>query len=111
LKRAVLVVFLFMNIESWALSPEAREFMDITRQLEPVQCEQRRLRRQIALAEIEKTDSKELRRHYSALDRDPKTARLEKRLGELGPRLSKSADAEDLPAINRQRVEAFYRCE
>jgi len=47
----------------------------------------------------------------SALDRDPQTARLEKRLGQLGPRLAKSADAEDLPAINRQRVEAFYRCD
>ena len=29
---------------------------------------------------------------------------------EFGPRLSKSPDPEDLPAINRQRVEAFYRC-
>ena len=93
------------------MSPEAREFMQIAAQLEPVQCEKRRLRRQIALAEIEKADSKELRKRYAALERDPKNARLEKRLGELGPRLSKSSDAEDLPAINRQRGEAFYRCE
>ena len=100
-----------MNSHAWALSPEAREFMQIAAQLEPLQCEKRSLRRQIALAEIEKADSKELRKRYSALERDSKNARLEKRLGELAPRLSKSSDAEDLPAINRQRVEAFYRCE
>ena len=94
-----------------SLSPEAREFMDITSKLEPVQCEKRKLRRQIALAEIEKRDAKDLRQRFSTLDRDPKVARLEKRLGELQPRLSKSGDAEDLPAINRQRVEAFYRCD
>jgi len=29
----------------------------------------------------------------------------------LEPRLLESADPEDLPAIDRQRVEAFYRCE
>ena len=85
--------------------------MSITRQLEPVQCEKQKLRRRIALAEIEKADAKELRRRFSELDRDPRTARLERRLGELGARLSKSSDAEDLPAINRQRVEAFYRCD
>ena len=50
-----------MNSHSWALSPEAQEFMQIT--------------------------------------------------GQLGPRLAKSSDAEDLPAISRQRVEAFYRCD
>jgi len=94
-----------------ALSSEAQEFMRITQELEPVQCEKRKLRRQIALAEIEKRDAKDLRQRFSTLDRDPKVARLEKRLGELQPRLSKSGDAEDLPAINRQRVEAFYRCD
>jgi hypothetical protein len=94
-----------------SLSPDAHEFMDITSKLEPVQCEKRKLRRQIALAEIEKRDAKDLRQRFSALDRDPKVARMEKRLGELQPRLSKSSDPEDLPAINRQRVEAFYRCD
>jgi hypothetical protein len=94
-----------------ALSPDAREFMAITRQLEPVQCEKRRLRREITLAEVEKKDARELRKRFAALDRDPKTARLEKRLAELEPRLSKSSDPEDLPAIDRQRVQAFYRCE
>ena len=96
---------------SWGLSPEAQEFMKITRQLEPVQCEKRKLRRQIALAEVEKRDATDLRKRFAALDRDAQTARLEKRLGQLEPRLSKSADPEDLPAINRQRVEAFYRCD
>ena len=94
-----------------SLSPEAREFMDITAKLEPVQCEKRKLRREITLAEVEKKDARELRKRFSALDRDPKTARMEKRLAELEPRLRKSADPEDLPAISRQQVEAFYRCE
>jgi hypothetical protein len=94
-----------------SLSPEAREFMDITAKLEPVQCEKRRLRREIALAEVEKKDARQLRKRFGALDRDPQTARLQKRLAQLEPRLVKSSDPEDLPAINRQRVEAFYRCE
>jgi hypothetical protein len=94
-----------------SLSPQAREFMDITARLEPLQCEKRKLRREIALAEIEKKDSRELRKRFSALAREPKTARLEKRLAQLEPRIAKSSDPEDLPAIDRQRVEAFYRCE
>ena len=94
-----------------ALSPEAQEFMAISRQLEPVQCEKQKLRREIALAEIERRDAQELRARFSTLDRDPKTARLEKRLAQLEPRLLKSSDAEDLDAISRQRREAFYRCE
>lgn len=94
-----------------SLSPEAREFMDITAKLEPVQCQKRKLRREIALAEVEKKDARELRRRFAALDREPKTARLERRLAELEPRLAKSSDPDDLHAIDRQRVEAFYRCE
>ena len=94
-----------------ALSPDAQEFMAISKQLEPVQCEKQKLRREIALAEIERRDAKELRARFSKLDRDPKTARLEKRLAQLEPRLLKSSDAGDLDAISRQRREAFYRCE
>ena len=94
-----------------SLSPEAREFMDITAKLEPVQCEKRKLRREITLLEVEKKDARELRRRFAALDRDAKTARLERRLAELEPRLAKSRDPEDLHAIDRQRVEMFYRCE
>ena len=103
--KALLVVL------ALSLSPAAREFMDITTKLEPVQCEKRRLRREIALAEIEKRDARELRKRFSALDRDPRTARLEKRLAQLEPRVARSSDPEDLPAIDRQRVQAFYRCE
>ena len=94
-----------------SLSPEAREFMDVTAKLETVQCEKRKLRREIALAEIEKKDARELRKRFTAIDRDPTTARLEKHLAQLEPRITRSADAEDLQAINRQRVEAFYRCD
>jgi hypothetical protein len=94
-----------------SVSPDAREFMDIMAKLEPVHCEKRKLRRAIALAEVEKRDASELRKRFAALDRDRQTTRLEKRLAELQPRLSRSSDPEDLPAIDRQRVEAFYRCE
>lgn len=100
-------------VPAFALSEEAQEFMKISEALEPVQCEKRKLRRAIALAEVERRDDevRKLREHFAALDRDPKTARLERRLSELEPRLAKSSDPEDLKAINRQRVEAFYRCE
>jgi len=96
-----------------ALSPAAREFMAISRQLEPVQCEKRRLRREIAFAEAERRDQdvRALRKRFAALDADPKTARLEKRLAELEPRLKRSSDPEDLAAISLQQREAFYRCE
>lgn len=102
-----------LSFAAFGLSREAQEFMKITAELEPVQCEKRKLRRAIALAEIERRedDVRALRQRFAALDRDPKTARLEKRLAELEPRLERSSDPEDLKAIDRQRVEAFYRCE
>jgi len=98
---------------AWTLSREAGEFMRISQQLEAVQCEKRKLRREIALAEAERrdADARALWERFAALNRDPKTARLEKRLAQLEPRLSKSADPEDLQAISRQQREAFYRCE
>ena len=98
---------------AFGLSPAASEFMAISEKLEPVQCEKRRLRRQIALAEAESRgdDVKALRKKFAALDADPKTAKLEKRLAELEPRLRRSSDPEDLPAISRQQREAFYRCD
>lgn len=107
------LVLLLFSASAFALSQEAREFMKITEALEPVQCEKRKLRRAIALAEIERReeDVRALRQRFAALDRDPKTARLEKRLAELEPRLERSSDPEDLKAINQQRIEAFYRCE
>jgi hypothetical protein len=87
--------------------------MKISQQLEPVQCEKRRLRREIALAEAEQRDSdvRAARARFAKLDKDPKTTRLEKRLAELEPRLKHSSDPEDLAAISRQQREAFYRCE
>jgi hypothetical protein len=96
-----------------ALSQAAQEFMAISKQLEPVQCEKRRLRRAIALAEAERRDAdvEALRKKFASLDADPKTSRLEKRLAQLEPVLKRSRDAEDLPAISRQQREAFYRCD
>jgi hypothetical protein len=95
----------------WGLSREAQEFIDISRQLEPLQCEKRKLRREIALAEAEQRDATPLKKRFAALDRDPKTSKLEKRLGELEPRISRSSDPEDLEAISRHHREALYRCE
>ena len=107
------LVLLLFSGSAFALSQEAREFMKITAELEPVQCEKRKLRRAIALAEAEQRDAdvRPLRERFAALDRDPKVARLERRLAELQPRLERSSDPEDLRTINQQRVEAFYRCE
>ena len=111
MKRAFLL--LMLPLQALALSPAAQEFMAISKELEPVQCQKRQLRRQIALAEVESRadDLKALRGRFAALNRDPKTARLEKRLAELEPRLTRSSDPEDLPAISRQQRDAFYRCE
>lgn len=71
------------------------------------------MRRQIAFAEAEQrgADVKALRHKFAGLDADPKTAKLEKRLAELQPRVSRSSDPEDLEAISRQQREAFYRCD
>ena len=87
--------------------------MQISRDLEPVQCEKRRLRRAIALAEVERRDDevRTLRARFAQLDRDPKNAKLEKRLAQLEPRVKSSSDPEDLAAISRQQREAFYRCD
>ena len=106
-------LLLLVPIEALALSPAAREFMDIARELEPVQCEKRQLRRQMALAEAERRDAdiQSLRQKFAQLNRDPKTAKLEKRLAELERFSRGSSDPEDLPAISFQQREAFYRCE
>jgi hypothetical protein len=112
-KRVLIYLVLLSPAPALALSAEAQEFMSISQQLEPVQCEKRRLRREIALAEAERreSDAKTARARFAKLDKDPKTSRLEKRLAELEPRLKKSSDPEDLQAISRQQREAFYRCE
>jgi hypothetical protein len=108
------VSFLFalmMAAPVLGLSGEAQEFMSISKELEPVQCRKRQLRREIALAEAESRDPTALRAQFARLNRDPRTAKLEKRLAELEPRLKKSTDPEDLAAISLQRREAFYRCD
>jgi hypothetical protein len=100
-----------------ALTPEAREFLDISRQLEPLQCEKRKLRLEIVQAEVENRagDARALKQRFEALDRNPKTSRLEKRLAVLEARLldseGKPRHAEDLEAISFQHRQAFYRCE
>ena len=109
--KRLLVLLLLWPPGAFALSSAAREFMDISKELEPVQCEKRKLRREIALAEVEHRDSKERRARFSKIDRDPQTSKLEKRLAQLKPQLEKSSDPEDLDAIDRQRREAFYRCD
>jgi hypothetical protein len=100
-----------------ALTPEAKEWLAISAKLEPVQCEKRRLRREIVLAEAENRpgDAKKLRARAASLGRDKETARLEKRLAELEMRILDSQgrprNAEDLDAISLQQRQAFYRCE
>ena len=111
--RVFVILGMLLPAPVFALSAAAQEFMTISRELEPVQCEKRRLRREIALAEAERRDAdvKALRKKFAALDANPKTAKLEKRLAELEPRVRRSSDPEDLEAISRQQREAFYRCD
>ncbi|MGH8739341.1 MAG: hypothetical protein ACREUN_00445 [Burkholderiales bacterium] len=107
----LLLLPLLLPLPAVALSSAAQEFMRIVDELEPVHCEKRKLRREIALGQVQGHDVKPQKDRFAALSREPKTARLEKRLGELEPRVSKSSDPEDLAAISRQQKEAYYRCE
>jgi hypothetical protein len=109
MRVAVLIAGLCAAAPAWAPSEPAKEFMAIVKELEPVHCKKRQIRRQIVLADAEQRagDSRRLRADFAKLDRDPKTAKLEKRLAELEKRIT----TDDLPEINRQHVEAFYRCE
>jgi hypothetical protein len=67
----------------------------------------------MALAEAEQRDAdvKAARARFAQLNKDPKNAKLEKRLAELEPRLRNSSDPDDLTAISLQQREAFYRCD
>lgn len=109
----VVHAFLAWPLSAYAISQEAEEFMRIAKALEPVHCQKRKLRREIALAEAENRagEAAALRKKFAALDRDPRTARLEARLGELEPWIAAHAGPDDLAAISRQQREAFYRCE
>jgi hypothetical protein len=109
--RLALLALLLVPLQALPLSPAAREFMQIAKELEPIHCQKRKLRWEIALAEVQGRDAKPLKERFAALDRDPNTSRLEKRLALLEPRVSKSADPEDLEAVSRQQREAYYRCE
>ena len=110
--RRLLLVLLF-PLPALALSPAAKEFMEISAQLEPVQCEKRQLRRQMAMAQAEQRDEdvKKLRARAAQINLDKETARLEKRLAELEKRITAARDAADLDAISLQQRQAFYRCE
>lgn len=104
-------------VPALALTGDAKEFMAISKQLEPVQCEKRQLRRAMALARAERRDGdfNGLEKRFAALNRNPDTSRLEKRLAELEKRISDgkggTRDPEDLQGISFQQREAFYRCE
>ena len=108
---------LLLPLPALGLTPAAREFMEISAKLEPVQCEKRQLRRQMAMAQAEQRgeDLKTLRTRVAELNRDKQTARLEQRLAELEKRISDgkggTRDPEDLQAISFQQRQAFYRCE
>lgn len=104
-------LLIFTSQPCWALSADAREFIELSAKLEPLQCERRKLRREIVVAQAEHRDTAALVQRSRALDRDPKTAKLEKRLAQLEPRVRASRDPEDLAAISRHHREAFYRCE
>jgi hypothetical protein len=115
-KRLLLIV-LMMPLPAVALTPEAQEFIDVSAKLEPAQCEKRKLRRAIVLADVEgrMADLKKMRARFAEINADPETARLEKRLAVLQARVLDSEGrprhAEDLDAISLQQRQAFYRCD
>ena len=113
MRLLLLALGVALALPAQGLSQYAEEFMSITKALEPVHREKRKLGRGTALAKAEQrdTDASAARDRFAKLDQEPKTARLEKRLAELEPFLHRSPDPEDLRAINQQRVEAFYRCD
>jgi len=109
----LLLVVLLLPLHASALTPAAKEFMEISAQLEPVQCEKRQLRRKMAMALAEQrgADLDKLNARFAELNRDRDTTRLERRLAELEKRIRNAGDPEDLDAISLQHRQAFYRCE
>ena len=111
------LLLLLLPLQALALTPEAKEWLAISAQLEPVQCEKRQLRREMAMAQVQDQgeEMKKLRARVDALNRNKETARLEQRLAELEKRMSDGKgglrDAADLDAISAQQRQAFYRCE
>jgi len=115
--RLLAYIFVIVATPVFGITPEAKEFLEISGQLEPVQCEKRKLRREIVRAEVENRadDAREMKKRFAEIDRDPKTAKLEKRLAVLEARIldseGKARHPEDLDAISFQHRQAFYRCE
>jgi hypothetical protein len=115
--RLLPVLLLFWLGPVLALTPAAKEFVAILKQLEPVHCEKMKLRRDIALAEVERRDADAagMKKRFAEINRDPTTAKLEKRLAELEHLISDgrggARDPQDLDAISFQRRQAFYQCE
>ncbi len=116
-RLAAALVVLAVAAPAFALSNEAREFMAITKELEPVQCEKRKLRRELAMAQVagEEARVRELQQRFATLNAEPKTEKLEKRLGVLYKRMSNgkggTLDAEDLEQISAQQRQMFYLCQ
>lgn len=114
--RSLLLVLLWPCV-ALGVTPAAREFLDITARLEPVQCEKRKLRRAIVRAEVEGrgAEAEKLRARFAEIDADPETARLEKRLAVLQARVldggGRPRHPEDLEAISLQQRQQFYRCD
>ena len=117
LLAAALAGLALATLPARAVTPAGEEFKAIVKQLEPVLCEKRKLRREILEAQAAQNTLRvaELRAHYAALERDPETARLERRLGELEKRITdgqgRVRDPDDFQAISAQQREAYARCE
>jgi hypothetical protein len=115
--KRLLVLAAFAAAPALAISPEAQEFIELSKKLEPVHCQKRKLTRDIAVAEVERDADKAraLRAAFDALARDKQATAMERRLLQLEPRIvdrdGKARRPEDLDAINMQRGEAFYRCQ
>jgi hypothetical protein len=111
MSRTAIALLALWAASAGALSSDAKEFMRLAKELEPVNCEKRKLRREIALGEVQGQDVKALKQRFAALDRDPATAKLQQRLAQLVTRVQSSADPQDLAAISAQHREAYYRCD
>jgi hypothetical protein len=110
--KYLVLALIALALPASAITPQAEEFIEVMKKLEPVQCQKRQLRREIAVAQAEKRadDARDLRERFAKLNRDPETTRLEKRLAELEKKISRS-DSKDMEAISFQQRSAFYRCE
>lgn len=117
LRTLAVLMGLALTVPAGALSPAGREFLDVSKQLEKMQCEKRKLRREYAIAQAEgdKAKENEAKKRFDSLDRDPQTRKLEQRLALLQQRMTdatgKFRDPEDLDRISAQQRRAFYDCE